>query len=208
MPFSTRSLPPTYIQTDEIDLSKNIRLTVILNIVATLIFLLALWFLSVYTAWLRPELRFSSFAFEINLNTALQILGILLLVFANLILHEAIHGIFFWLFTGSKPLFALRLAYAYAAAPDWYISCQAYTIIGLAPLVLIDLISLLLVPFIPPHLILPLTLAVAFNTGGSVGDLWIILHLFRNSTACLVNDCGDRVGYYEPGRTKVASHQA
>jgi hypothetical protein len=208
MLFSTRSLPPTYVQTDEIDLSKNARLAIILNMIATVLFLVAFWLLSIYAVWIRPELLFHPYTFEINFNTLLQLLGILLLVFVNLFIHEAIHGFFFWRFTGSKPLFALRLTYAYAAAPDWYISCQAYTIIGLAPLVLIDLVSLLLVPFIPPQLIFPLTLAVAFNTGGSVGDLWIILRLFRNSTACLVNDCGDRVSYYEPAMPKTASHQA
>ena len=62
----------------------------------------------------------------------------------NLVVHELIHGLFFWLFTGSAPRYGLGLSYAYAAAPDWYIPRRKYQVTGLAPVVIIGLGCLLL----------------------------------------------------------------
>jgi hypothetical protein len=125
-------------------------------------------------------------------------LTILAALVAVLLLHELVHGAFFWISTRSQPRFGLKLTYAFAAAPDWYIPRNPYLVIGLAPVVLITLAGILLLPFIPPALVLPCVLALALNASGSVGDAYIIGCLIRRPPSTLVNDHGDSIHFYQP----------
>jgi hypothetical protein len=63
-------------------------------------------------------------------------------------IHELIHGVFFWVFTRNRPVFALCLFYAYSAAPNWYIPARQFMIIALGPLVIIGAIGMLLILFV------------------------------------------------------------
>ncbi|HMN63270.1 MAG TPA: DUF3267 domain-containing protein, partial [Anaerolinea sp.] len=110
--------------------------------------------------------------------------------------HELIHGLFFYLFTGAAPVFALRLTYAYAAAPDWYLPRLPYLVVGLAPLVLIDLACLVLIAFGPQAWVLPAAVVAALNTSGAVGDMLMIALVLRAPPGSLVNDRGDGVIIY------------
>ena len=195
---STRVLPDGYIQTHEINLAKNKGLGILLNFVGIIIFFLSFVLLGAFVRWARPELSDITFTIKVDLSTILQLLGLLLLVAFILVVHELIHGYFFWVFTRGKPVYALRLAYAYAAAPDWFIPVRHYWIIGLAPLVLIDAIGLLLIFLAPASWILTIILLVALNTGGSIGDMFITAWLLRLSPASLAKDTGDRVCFFEP----------
>jgi hypothetical protein len=131
-----------------------------------------------------------------------EILGVMLgmaAAYAGVLgLHELIHGAFFWIFTGARPIFGLRLAYAYAAAPDWYIPRNAFLMIGLAPLVLISLGGAALLPAMPPSLLPIWWLALTANASGAVGDLYIVGWLLSKSAHLYINDCGDRMSVYAP----------
>jgi hypothetical protein len=198
MLFSTKALPDGYIQTHEIDLAKNKGLAILLNILGFIIFVLTFIILVLFTRWVRPGQLTGPFAISGGLTTVGQLLGLIVLVALNLALHELIHGFFFWVFTRSKPVYALHLAYAYAAAPDWFIPVRQYWIIGLAPLVIIDSASLLLILVVPASWLLTIVFLVTLNTGGAVGDLLITSYLLRSSPACLVKDQGDGVRFFEP----------
>ena len=198
MSSATRSLPENYVLKDNIDLSQDLRLAIWLNIAATILFFISIWCCYLYLAWLRPELIKQSFSIEIDAASLLKILGVLIIILVNLVLHEAIHGFFFWWFTRSKPLFALHLAYAYAAAPEWYIPRHQYAVIGLAPLLLIDAVILAILPLVPQEAILILVSMLAFNTGGAIGDIWMVSRLLFLAPAGLINDHGDSVQFYQP----------
>jgi hypothetical protein len=195
MTSSTRILPDGYSQTHEINLANNKRLAILLNTAGVSLFFLSLVILGSSLRWSRPELLTGTFTFRLDL---LGILGLIVSVILTLLVHEFIHGFFFRMFTGSRPVFAVRLLYAYAAAPDWFIPARYYWIIGLAPLALIDMIGLLFIFLAPAGWIPVLVLLVALNTGGSVGDLYIVTRLLRLSPGSLANDAGDRVSFFEP----------
>jgi len=203
---STRTLPDGYIQTQEINLAKNKGLAILLNIVGFIIFGLSFVLLGSFVRWARPELATITFSIRGGLSTILQLLGLLVLVAIITVVHELIHGFFFWVFTRSKPVYALRPAYAYAAAPDWFIPVRHYWIIGLAPLVIMDAIGLLLILLAPAGWILTILLLVTLNTAGSIGDLFMTAQLLRMSPASLAKDTGDRVCFFEPANaiSKVA----
>jgi hypothetical protein len=192
---STQSLPDNYQPVYIINLAKNKLLAVVLNLAALFVVLLSFWLLGIFTKWIHPDLSRTIISVKFGLS---EIIFLLFLVVLNLVVHELIHGVFFWLITRSKPVFGLSLSYAFAAAPHWYIPKRFYWIIGLAPLILISLIGLLIIAIGPPSWMLPALVVTGFNTGGAVGDIWIIFRLLRTSSTSLVNDTGHTVSFFQP----------
>ena len=198
---ATRTLPNHYHTIGSLDVSQDQRLLFILNLVGLFVMVIAGWLFFRYAAWLRPA----------DLARALQplqdrsLIGVVSLVAAilalfifHIVVHEAVHGLFFWVFTHSRPRFAFRWAYAYAAAPDWFIPRDLFLITTLAPFVLITLAGLLLIAFAPPAWLLPTWFVITMNAGGAVGDLAVAAWLLRQPPTCLAQDRGDAVTLFLP----------
>ena len=188
---ATRKLPEEYCQAEEIDLKKNPRLVIYLNIIAFIVAPVAFVIVSIITKRYQSESLTEPTAVGAGVLIA-SLVGVVVF----LLLHEIIHGLFFWIFTRSKPVFALTVAYAYAAAPKWFFPARQYWVIGAAPLVLLDLFALILLFWGPVEWFLPLALAFALNTGGSAGDLYILSRLQRLPPNCLVKDTGHSIHYF------------
>jgi hypothetical protein len=107
-----------------------------------------------------------------------------------MVLHEAIHGLFFWVFTRSRPVFGVKLLFAYAGAPDWYIPRNQYSIVGIAPLVMISLVGFLLIPLIPLSTAQILLFGMVMNAAGAVGDIYVCGRVLRLPPDVLVRDTG------------------
>lgn len=171
-------------------------MAIILNFAAIPVAVLSFFLLSIFAASVRPGL--------INTSGTLTVLGgaVGLAVMAGLMflfmtIHELIHGFFFWVFTRSKPVYALRLFYAYAGTPDWYIPTRQFMIVALGPLVIIAAAGLLFILLVPISWIMFIIFFVALNTGGSIGDLFIFTRLLKLSPTSLANDTGDVITFYE-----------
>ena len=190
---STKTLPEGYAQSGEIDLKKNKRLAITLNIAAVFVFFPSFFLLSRFAALIRPGIM--NLAGTIRLGMVAALIGLYAI---SVIIHELIHGIFFRVFTRSKPVFALRLPfYVSVSAPDWYIPSRKYIIVALSPLVIIGAIGLLLILLAPERWVMFVVFVVAMNTGGSIGDLFVLTRLLKLSPACLANDTGDGVAFYK-----------
>jgi hypothetical protein len=188
---STKTLPVGYTQSGVIDLKKDKRLAIILNIVALFVTVLSFYLLAVFATLVRPDMLNLSGSITVG---ALVILAVVVVMF--LIIHELIHGFFFWVFTRGKPVFALRLFYAYAGAPAWHIPARQYAVITIAPLAIISAAGLLLIVLAPESWVLVVAIVVALNTGGAVGDLYVFIRLLGMSPNCLANDTGDVMTFY------------
>lgn len=172
-------------------------MTLGLNLLGLLLLLLWGWAFWRAGAWLRPELRLLASALHslrVHLNLPLLI-GVMLLV---VILHEAAHGLFFWLFTRERPTFGVGLLYAYAAAPGWYLPRNQFIIIGLAPLVLLSAIGLIGLPWLPFPWVPPLLVGLIINAAGAAGDLYVVARLLRQPRAALVRDEGATMVLFTP----------
>jgi hypothetical protein len=107
-----------------------------------------------------------------------------------MIFHELIHGVFFYLFTKSKPVFGFKSFMAYAGAPDWYIRKDRYIIIALAPFVVITVVGYLLL-FVVPYNFLPLIfLIVVINAAGCIGDIYYSMMLLNKPKETYITDSG------------------
>ena len=189
---STKTLPEGYAQSGEINLKKNKRLAITLNIVAFFVLVLSFYLLSSFAALVRPDLM--NLSGTITAGGWAVVVGLVVLLFT---IHELIHGFFFWVFTRSRPVFALRLFYAYAGAPDWYIPTRQFAFVAVGPLVIIGAVGLLLILLAPIRWIMFIIFFVAMNTGGSAGDLLVLTRLVKLPPTCLANDTGDVVTFYE-----------
>ena len=114
---------------------------------------------------------------------------LLAITFVTTIIHELVHGIAFATFGGS-PRYGLKVKYflplAYATSPGDIFRRNAFIVISLAPLLVIDVVSLLMLTIFPqaPWLIW----VIAFNTSGAIGDIWIAVQLLRCPKSIRVED--------------------
>lgn len=188
----TQTLPDGYIQSDEINLKKDKRLTILLNIGAFIVFILMFYLLTGFIALVRPDIK--NFSETITIGKMLGALGLTVVV---LIIHEIIHGLFFWIFSHGRPVFALRPLYAYAGVPTWFFPKRQYAITTLSPLIIIDAVGLLLLLLAPISWTLMIAFLVALNTGGAIGDIFIFFRLLKCSPTSFANDTGEVVTFFE-----------
>lgn len=198
---STQTLPTGYHTVGSFDLRDNPRALIQLNILGFVLFALTAWGFISILAFLRPqEIRYGISIGMISLGGVIQVLLMFLGVTALMIvLHEAVHGALFWWFTRAVPRFAFKGAYAYAAAPGWYLPKNLYLTVALGPLMVLSLSGIGLMLVIPPGWFLALLFFLVTNASGAVGDLWVVGWLLRQPNACYANDRGDAVTLYVKG---------
>ncbi len=194
---ATQTLPEGYSLIRRLDIRERKPL-ILINLLGVALLVLSWWGYTRLAFLIRPESAQLSFEFSSNnLISMLLDLGILLLVVVvMLFVHEGFHGLCFWLFTRSRPKFAFKGYYAYAAAPDWYLPKGQYLITGLAPLVGITLICVALMFFVPAAWLMPLVWMLVLNTSGTCGDLWMVFELLRSPSHVLARDKGDVLEFY------------
>jgi|SRR5687768_6765575 len=195
----TKTLPENYSLAWAVDMKKDTRLNWTLQIVGMFWFLIAGWLLWKIVTFLRPD-----YVPESHFSSSFLLLGtILLVILVTLILHELVHGLFFWVFTGEKPQFGIGPGYAYAAAPDWYFPKGKYLVVGLSPLVVLTVFGLAVIPFVPAAWVGILFLAIAFNAGGAVGDLYVCIRIGIEASDVRIKDKGDGFEIYRQGDIKI-----
>ena len=188
----TKTLPATHTLAWAVDMKKDTRLNWTLQIAGLFWFVLVGWALWKIVPILRPDYAVTG---QFTVSIWLLVYA-LLVIFVVLILHELVHGLFFWLFTSERPVFGMGPGYAYAAAPDWYFPKGRYLVVGLSPLVLLSVVGLAIVPTVPVAWLWVVLLAIIFNAGGAVGDLYICLRIMGEADDVWVRDSGDGFEIY------------
>lgn len=191
----TTTLPSEYHSIRTITFAHNPKLALGLNLVGlALFFLFGLAFLTI-AVHLSPSFKGS--------GGTLSGWGLLLLfgisigsVLLTMIVHEFIHGFFFWIFTKKRPFYGFKGIYAYAAAPDFYIPRNQSLVIGLAPFVLISLLGIMLLPFTSLAVALTLVFIMTINAAGAVGDFYVAGFLLTQPPTILLRDFGDKMVCY------------
>jgi hypothetical protein len=192
---ATKILPEGYTLARTLDLrqTKNLILVNLFGVVL----LIASW---IGFAGLANALHPGSMNFTIssrNLGSAfLSLLTFVIVIVVMLFVHEGFHGLCFWIFTKTRPLFAFKGAYAYAAAPEWFLPKGQYLLTGLAPLVGITVICVALMFVLPAWWMNPLVWMLVLNTSGACGDLWMVYWLLRSPADVMSRDKGDVLEFY------------
>ncbi|MCX6037402.1 MAG: DUF3267 domain-containing protein [Chloroflexi bacterium] len=152
------------------------------------------WFFSLYVSLIRPGLAFELVITSANvLYVLLSLLGI---AAGQMVLHELVHGVFFWLFTRSRPTFGFRGWYAFAAAPGWFLPRGQYLVVNLAPFVLLSVLGILLLAVVPTGALAAILAGTVMNAAGAVGDLWVVFLILHERRPIVIEDLGDGFNFY------------
>jgi hypothetical protein len=118
-----------------------------------------------------------------------------------LIIHELVHGLFYWLLSRKRPKFGIHGLFPYAAAPtSIYFPRNQFLTIGLAPLVLLSAVGLLLIVIAPIPFVPFLVFFVALNAAGAAGDMIMAIQLMSFSSDTMMADNDGGVTIYESPR--------
>lgn len=190
----TKTIPEAYMLAWSVNMKTDTRLNWFLQLLGMVWFIIVGLSLWPVIAVMRPD-----FSLTITLDLTggfIVIIWTLLTIFVTLILHELIHGFFFWLFTREMPRFGIQLGYAYAAAPDWYFPKGKYLIVALAPLVVLTVAGMVAIALAPAIWLATLLLSIVFNAGGAIGDMYICMRIAREAQDLWIKDKGDAFEVY------------
>ncbi len=206
---ATTVLPANYRQQAILDLSKNRMATVDAIVLGIVLLLLVGWLVVQCTNLLRPTALEASGlrdiltiapdgAISAVISTRLMVATVVALGLV-VPLHELVHGLFYWHFSGRRPSLGIAWVGVYVAAPSGvYFPRNQFLIVGIAPLVLLTSLALLLLPIVPVFLVSILVLFVAFNAAGAAGDVLMVARLVSFSPETLTQDIGTSVVVYGP----------
>lgn len=203
---ASQTLPQGYREREEITL-KNKTLLFWLNLFAIPWFLGCVFFFGFITNLFRP-LNFAILAPVFPTGTrlgaleaiALVLVALFMTVGIILVLHEFTHGLFFWFFTKSRPVYGFKGWYAYAAAPGWYLPRMPFLAVLGAPLILLSLLGEALVLLVPDMVALLILWGVIVNAGVAIGDLYMIFRLLLAPKATVIEDSGAGIKWYVPAK--------
>lgn len=190
---ATKMLPPSFTKFHSLDLT-NRKLVVAMNVAGVLLLFVFGWIFMGVAAFMNPQFFWLALLiFVRDLSLPALLLTILLVV----ILHELSHALFFWLFSRERPKVGFNVLYAYATAPDWFFPRYQFLLIGLAPVLLLTLVGLLLLPLVDFLTVARLILALTVNAAGAVGDFIVVLWVLGQPADILLRDEGTAVTAYK-----------
>lgn len=183
-------LPGSYFKTWELDLAENKKAALALNIAALPMFVVFGWAFLKIAALVRPEILSGLLMTRITPHPYVFFMIFIVVVVGTMLIHEAIHGLFFWMITRSRPTFGMKLLFAYAGAPEWYIPRNQYAIIGVAPFILITIAGFLVMVLTSPAVSQLALFAITMNASGAVGDLYVSGKVMSQRRNVLIRDTG------------------
>ncbi len=133
--------------------------------------------------------------------TVWQLLLFLGVALVYVVLHELVHGLVYWLFTGRKLKFGFTGTVAYCGVPDIYVYRTASMCAVIAPFaVFLVIFALGFILLKDPAMKILAAMLQAIHVSGCVGDLFNFgLYLFRfRDPRTLMRDPGPAQTFYLP----------
>lgn len=206
--YPLTELPKTYRRQSTFNLSQNKLVLLSLSVLAAILLCASIWCLTNLIPFLRPNS--AALLISENIFTVLPqggwrmtipstwVVGAVLATPLVIVIHEAIHGLFFWLLTGKFSHFGFKGLLVYTATPRGvYLRRNQYLIVGLSPLVILSFIGVLLLLFLPVNALATLICFISFNISGSVGDIAVSVWILQKPANALIEDKGTSLIVYK-----------
>lgn len=184
---STRSLPDGYSEVLSIDMSENRRSFITVNVISLVI---AVAMLVPFMIYLVTNIASADYK-TLLIDAALIIAGSVVYT----VLHELTHALFIIFFGCKRPSFGFKGFFAYTRA-DFYFSKFAYTVIALAPVVILGIILGVLTAVLRDSLFPVFYLISVINLSGAAGDFYVIARILPLPRDILVYDTGTAMRVY------------
>lgn len=180
-------LPSNYELYKIIDLEKNRKYFWLINLLSLAIGL-AMFFLGLAIA--PVDLR------ELELGEIVTSLFVMIVGFVGYIfLHEGIHGLFIFLFSGEAPTFGFKGWCAYAGSLCFFSKVQ-YLVIALSPVVVWGIALFVLNLFCNGVWFWVVYFIQILNIGGAAGDYFVSVKMLTYPKDILVRDTGTQTAVF------------
>lgn len=192
--MTSTHIPQEYRKIGHIDLQKDKKLALLVNLMAAGMMVLLFALGTVLVPPFAQLLPLLDDSLRFLLYMALLLVGLVVYI----VLHELVHGVFMRAFSGVKPTYGFTLLYAYAGSTA-YFSKRHYIIIALSPVVIWGLVLLLLNLLLPVSWFWPVYFIQVMNLSGAAGDLYVTWKmLFRLPADVLTQDTGVSMTFFAP----------
>ena len=195
------ALPEGYKEVYSIDLQKDKKMALIINLIAVAIAVLLVvpmhFHISFFTVY-NTEMGMAAYL--------IKWVCFLVLIVAYMVLHELVHGIAMKLCGTKKVKYGFTGMYAFAGSEDYYAK-KPYIFIALAPVVLWGIVLAIINPFVPTDWFWIVYMIQICNLSGAAGDLFVTVRFARMPKDILIKDHGVGMTVYsqiESGETENA----
>lgn len=181
---AVKTLPEGYKEFYSIDLQKNRKISLIVNLLAVIItalLLVAMNFLVPISTLFDMENGIGSYM--------IRFVSLMVLIIAYMVLHELTHGIAMKICGTKKVKYGFTGLYAFAGSEDYY-DKKAYIFIALAPVVLWGFVIAIINPFVPLEWFWVVYFLQIINLSGAAGDLFVTVKFSRFPKDILIKDYG------------------
>lgn len=178
------SLPDGYKEIFKVNLQKDKKIAVLINVFAMTIAVL----LAVPMHFYVPITSLFNMDDGLGAYTARFVCMMVSLV-AYLILHELVHGIAMKIFGTKKVKYGFTGLYAFAGSDDYY-SKKSYIIIALAPIVVWGVVLGVINALVPKEWFWVVYFIQLSNISGAAGDMYVTAKFSKMPKDILVQDSG------------------
>lgn len=181
---AVKNLPEGYREICTIDLQKNKKMALVVNLLAIVIAAL----LAIPMHYVVPIS--SLFSMENGMQSYMfRFVGMFVLLILYMVLHELVHGIAMKMCGTKKVKYGFTGIYAYATSNDFY-DKKTYIFIALAPVVLWGIILAVVNMFVSLEWFWVVYLIQISNLSGAAGDLYVTVKFLRLPSDILIQDYG------------------
>ncbi len=180
------SFPEGYKLHKEINIQKDKKLALMLNIASLIISILMI----ILGAYIMPmEVIISGSLF-------LYLIILFLSIIMYIVFHEVIHGFFIKYYCGEKAEYGFTGLYAYAGKKNAYFDKPSYRVIALSPVVIWGVLLLILNLIFKENYFWMIYFVQVMNISGAVGDYYVMYLTFKLPEDIIVNDDGVSMRFY------------
>ena len=182
--MAVEALPEGYREFYSVDLQKNKKVSLFVNLLAVIIAVL----LAVPMHFFVPIS--SLFSMDNGLIAYfIRFVSLMVLIVAYMVLHELTHGIAMKICGTKKVKYGFTGLYAFAGSNDYY-RRKAYIFIALAPVVLWGVVIAIINPFVSAEWFWVVYMLQIMNLSGAAGDLYVTVKFSGFPKDILIKDYG------------------
>lgn len=181
---NVEKLPEGYREIYSLDLQKNKKASVVVNLLALVIaalFAVPMHFVVPITELYSMDNGLTSYT--------VRCVAMIVLMIVYMVLHEAIHGIAMKMCGTKKVKYGFTGLYAFAGSNDFY-DKKSYIFISLAPVVVLGIVLAVINPFVSAEWFWVVYMIQLMNISGAAGDIFVTARFSRMLSDILVQDYG------------------
>lgn len=183
---NTVNLPPNYEFHSKMDLSKDKKISISIQVLLLLI-----------VAIMIGLAKLLKFPLTGNGSTGIKIGVTVFMCAVYMIVHELTHGVFVKLLSGVKPTYLVKFPFLCTGSKA-YFNKKSFIIVALSPIVVWGISLIIMLLLLPPNFFLSIYIVTILNFAGAAGDYFQVYAISRMHPLALIQDDGNETKVFLP----------